>query len=98
MPHLIDFKTKAKQDEEKHCSIFLHMAGAGGTQLARVKCSHFILIGWQQTVQSNWHLLYFTRQTALLGDVNQTCSRLWRNHPGPLNLKPSNGSHTLTQA
>jgi len=45
MPHLIDFKTKAKQDEEKHCSIFLHMAGAGGTQLARVKCSHFILIG-----------------------------------------------------
>lgn len=74
------------------------MAGAGGTQPARVKCSHFILIGCQQTVQSNWHLLYFSRQTALLGDVNQARSRLWRNHPELLNLKPSSASHTLTQA
>lgn len=98
MPYLIDVKTKAKQHEEKHCSIFRHMAGAGGTQPARVKCSHFILIGCQQTVQSNWHLLYFSRQTALLGDVNQARSRLWRNHPELLNLKPSNASHTLTQA
>lgn len=94
MPYLIDVKTKAKQHEEKHCSIFRHMAGAGGTQPAHVKCSHFILIGCQQTVQSNWHLLYFSRQTALLGDVNQARSRLWRNHPELLNLKPSNASHT----